>query len=90
MKKYIKFIILSADFYTLITALKDKGVQPVLSLGGWNDSEGDKYSRLVNNATARKNFISESIIFLQKYGFTGLDLDWEYPKCFQVCATTIL
>uniref|UniRef100_A0A1B6DWP2 GH18 domain-containing protein n=1 Tax=Clastoptera arizonana TaxID=38151 RepID=A0A1B6DWP2_9HEMI len=71
------------SFYSQITAFKDQGVYPVLSLGGWNESEGDKYSRLVNNATARKNFINHSIKYLLKYNFTGLELDWEYPKCWQ-------
>ena len=55
----------------------------LLSLVGWNDSAGDKYSRLVNNPSARRNFINHSMQFLSKYGFDGLDIDWEYPKCWQ-------
>lgn len=57
-----------------------------LALGGWNDSAGDKYSRLVNSPTARKKFIAQAVQFLEKYDFDGLDLDWEYPVCWQVRA----
>ena len=56
-----------------------------LAIGGWNDSQGDKYSRLVNNPEARKNFIDHALRFIEKYNFDGLDLDWEYPSCWQVC-----
>ena len=55
-----------------------------LAIGGWNDSQGDKYSRLVNNPDARKKFIDHALRFIEKYNFDGLDLDWEYPKCWQV------
>lgn len=60
-----------------------------LALGGWNDSAGDKYSRLVNNPAARKKFIAQAVQFLEKYNFDGLDLDWEYPVCWQVCADDV-
>lgn len=70
-------------FYKKIAALGDKGIKPILSLGGWSDSKGDKYSRLVNNVTARANFVNQSIDFLTKYNFKGLDIDWEYPVCWQ-------
>ena len=55
-----------------------------LAIGGWNDSKGDKYSRLVNSQEARDKFIQHVIKFLNKYNFDGLDLDWEYPSCWQV------
>ncbi len=54
-----------------------------LAIGGWNDSQGDKYSRLVNNPSARARFISHVVEFLLKHNFDGLDLDWEYPSCWQ-------
>ncbi|XP_076756261.1 putative chitinase 10 [Xylocopa sonorina] len=71
-------------FYERVVAYKKRGLKVSLALGGWNDSAGDKYSRLVNSPTARKKFIAQAIQFLEKYNFDGLDLDWEYPVCWQV------
>lgn len=71
-------------FFERVAAYKKKGIKVSVALGGWNDSLGDKYSRLVNNPDARKRFNDNVIEFIEKYGFDGLDLDWEYPKCWQV------
>lgn len=71
------------NFYTRVSGLKSKGVKVSLALGGWNDSQGDKYSRLVRNPAARAKFVKHAIEFMEKYGFEGLDLDWEYPVCWQ-------
>ncbi|XP_020293834.1 probable chitinase 3 isoform X2 [Pseudomyrmex gracilis] len=71
-------------FYQRVVAYKKRGLKISLALGGWNDSAGDKYSRLVHSPTARKKFVDHVIQFLEKYGFDGLDLDWEYPVCWQV------
>ena len=65
-------------------AFKKRGLKVTLALGGWNDSAGDKYSRLVNNPAARKKFVEHAVKFIEKFGFDGLDLDWEYPGCWQV------
>jgi len=71
------------NFYTRVSGLKSKGIKVSLALGGWNDSQGDKYSRLVRSAAARSKFIRHALDFIEKYGFEGLDLDWEYPVCWQ-------
>ncbi|KAK7070519.1 Cht3p [Halocaridina rubra] len=71
-------------FYEKVTALRAQGIKVTIAIGGWNDSLGDKYSRLVNNPAARAKFISHVIEFIKKYNFDGLDLDWEYPVCWQV------
>lgn len=71
-------------FYERVVAYKKRGLKVLLALGGWNDSAGDKYSRLVNSPSARKKFINHAIQFIEKYGFDGMDLDWEYPVCWQV------
>lgn len=72
------------EFYERVVAYKRKGLKVSLALGGWNDSAGDKYSRLVNSPSARRRFIKHVLEFLDKYNFDGLDLDWEYPVCWQV------
>lgn len=67
-----------------MTELKKFGPKVLLALGGWNDSAGSKYSRLVNSPFARSKFIKHVVSFLKQNNFDGLDLDWEYPKCWQV------
>ena len=76
--------LLITEYYTKLTDYKKRGVKVSLAIGGWNDSEGDKYSRLVNSPEARRRFTRHVVNFLQKYNFDGLDLDWEYPTCWQV------
>lgn len=71
-------------FYTRVSDLKAKGIKVTLALGGWNDSLGDKYSRLVRDPNARSRFVTHAVEFVEKFGFQGLDLDWEYPVCWQV------
>lgn len=74
-------------FYERVVEWKKKGKKVTVAIGGWNDSAGDKYSRLVRDPSARKKFISNVVAFIEKYGFDGLDLDWEYPVCWQVDCT---
>ncbi|OWR42920.1 chitinase-related protein 1 precursor [Danaus plexippus plexippus] len=84
MKPHDNWLDVENKFYEKVVALKSQGVKVVLGLGGWNDSAGDKYSRLVNNPSARRKFIVHAVDFIQQYEFDGLDLDWEYPRCWQV------
>ena len=63
--------------------MKKYGIKVTIALGGWNDSLGNKYSRLVNDPQARARFISHAVNFIKQYNFDGLDLDWEYPACWQ-------
>nr|XP_023029163.1 probable chitinase 10 isoform X2 [Leptinotarsa decemlineata] len=72
------------EFYRKVVELKSKGIKVLIAIGGWNDSLGDKYSRLVNDPQARARFVKHVVEFIEKWGFDGLDLDWEYPKCWQV------
>lgn len=84
MKSHDPWADIDNKFYEKVAAFKSKGLKVLMALGGWNDSAGDKYSRLVNSAAARRRFITQVLHFIDKYGFGGLDLDWEYPVCWQV------
>ena len=64
--------------------MKKKGIKTLVALGGWNDSKGSKYSKMVSTKESRRKFILSALVFIEKYGFQGLDLDWEYPVCWQV------
>ena len=81
--------LISKGFYEKVSNLKNKkeNLKVLLALGGWNDSEGDKYSKLVNDPDKRKKFVESAIAFLKENNFDGLDLDWEYPTCWQVDCT---
>lgn len=54
-------------------------------MGGWYDSMDDKYSKMVNSNSARLHFVKHAVKFLKENDFDGLEIDWEYPKCWQVC-----
>ncbi|KAG1669703.1 putative chitinase 10 [Nymphon striatum] len=76
-----------ADFdlggYRDVTEFKNEGLKVLLAIGGWTDSAGSKYSELVANQQRRANFISHVVGFLKDHNFDGLDLDWEFPRCWQ-------
>lgn len=67
--------------YERVTKLKESRV--LLAIGGWTDSTGDKYSRLVSSGIIRRKFVSATINFLKKHNFDGLSFEWNYPKCWQ-------
>lgn len=49
-----------------------------LAIGGWNEGSL-KYSKMAADADRRKRFVQNALSFIQRFGFDGLDLDWEYP-----------
>jgi hypothetical protein len=81
-------VFIISDFYLRVTSIPeprrgDAKVKVLLSIGGWTDSSGDKYSRLVNDGGSRRRFVDGVVAFLRRHNFGGLHLDWQYPKCWQ-------
>ncbi|EWY79621.1 hypothetical protein FOYG_17254 [Fusarium oxysporum NRRL 32931] len=73
--------------YPQLAALKtrDVGQELWLSIGGWTFSDNGSptattFSDLVNADTTRQRaFFASLTLFMQTWGFTGVDIDWEYP-----------
>ena len=59
---------LDNQFYQKVTFLKQHGVKVLIAIGGWNDSKGNKYSRLVNRLVLKKvalPFLSELLLCIK-------------------------
>ncbi|HAX74555.1 MAG TPA: chitinase [Cyanobacteria bacterium UBA11372] len=78
--------------YPALQKLKQKNpnLKTLLSIGGWsfNDPQDTNgigtftyklFSQMASSAAGRKEFIDSAIAYAHKYGFDGIDLDWEYP-----------
>jgi chitinase len=60
-------------------------VRLMASVGGWTRS--DRFSDMAASPETRARFVDTSVAFLRRYGFDGIDIDWEYPGAIGVpCA----
>jgi chitinase len=59
-----------------------KNVNPklltIIAIGGWNAGSAN-YSEMAADPAKRTVFVRSCVEFVKKYGFDGLDMDWEYP-----------
>ncbi|KAH1496588.1 hypothetical protein LV164_003899 [Aspergillus fumigatus] len=73
------------ELYSRVTALKKRknGLEVWISIGGWafNDPgpTANTFSELAASKSKKSTFFESLLSFLDKYGFDGVDLDWEYP-----------
>ncbi|KAG0315552.1 hypothetical protein BGZ97_008122, partial [Linnemannia gamsii] len=64
--------------YQQINDLKKKkpSLRTAVTVGGW-DMDMAHYSTMVSTRERRQKFINSAVTFVRKYGFDGLDFDWE-------------
>ncbi|CAH2239667.1 jg12443 [Pararge aegeria aegeria] len=69
------------DNYRKFNALKQykPSLKTLLAIGGYNQGSA-KYSVMAASSSLRKNFITSATEMALKYGFDGIDIDWEYPN----------
>ncbi|CAL1299588.1 unnamed protein product [Larinioides sclopetarius] len=53
-------------------------LKTIVAIGGWNEGS-TRYSNMASSPATRKIFVDSAVEFVKKYGFNGLDMDWEYP-----------
>lgn len=52
-------------------------LQTLISVGGWTWSA--RFSDVALTEESRRRFAASCVDFMLRYGFDGIDLDWEYP-----------
>ena len=55
---------------------KHPHITPVLSIGGWG---ADGFSQAAGTAEGRTRFVESTLALMERHGFLGVDIDWEYP-----------
>lgn len=75
------------SLYPLMQALKtrDLGLQTWIAIGGWTFNDDDQptkttFSDLAASPASQDAFFASLLQFMQTWGFTGVDIDWEYPE----------
>merc|ERR1719193_339539 len=84
VKIFDKWLDIDLKNYEKFIAMKKKNpkLKVLIAIGGWTDSQNHAaaYSKLFRNEANRAKFVKSAVEFLQKWGFDGLDLDYEYPN----------
>lgn len=68
------------SMYAEVNKMKEQNeeLKVLLSIGGWTHGTGG-FTVSAQSDYSRKLFAANSLEFIQKYGFDGIDIDWEYP-----------
>ncbi|HEX6368748.1 MAG TPA: glycosyl hydrolase family 18 protein [Longimicrobium sp.] len=70
----------NARLDSLVTLGHAAGVKVLISVGGWSGGDDSGFSQMAASSTARANFVSNLVTFVNNYSLDGVDIDWEFPS----------
>uniref|UniRef100_A0A7N0V7D2 GH18 domain-containing protein n=1 Tax=Kalanchoe fedtschenkoi TaxID=63787 RepID=A0A7N0V7D2_KALFE len=65
--------------FTTTLRFNDPPVKTLVSIGGAELPDPLVFAKMASNSFSRSEFINSSIEVARKFGFDGMDLDWEFP-----------
>ena len=71
------------DVKRVISIARNHGIQVFVSVGGWCDGDivlNGVFEKICDSKVTLDFFIDNVIDVVERFGFDGIDLDWEYPK----------
>jgi chitinase len=74
----------------LISKAHAAGVKVLVSIGGGDGIEGPRFNKMAQSETTRQAFVTNVHDFLVKYGYDGVDIDWEVPNTVDMANCTTL
>lgn len=74
----------------LISKAHQAGVKVLISIGGGDGIQGPRFNRMASSETSRQNFVANVSAFLTKFGYDGVDIDWEVPNAVDRANCTTL
>jgi chitinase len=64
----------------LISKAHAAGVKVLVSIGGGDGIQGPRFNKMAGSESLRQAFVKNVHDFLTRYGYDGVDIDWEVPN----------
>ncbi|XP_064594988.1 chitinase-3-like protein 1 [Liolophura sinensis] len=68
------------DVFPAMSGLKTRNpnLKMILAVGGWNHGT-NRFIRVADNPALLNSFVKNTVNYLKRFQFDGLDVDWEFP-----------